>query len=602
MSSVAEDNGMRDEILGELSTDNVMKHTRYLSEELPDRYSGNANERKAAAYLEQTLQEAGVPVTMNEIDGYVSRPVGSRLMVLSSENLEIPSIPFMNIPNTPPEGIEAELVDVGAGGEDELASKDIRGKIIMAESSYSPPRQEKIRLATARGAVGALIAHWGLEEHKLMVRGNAKAVWGNPDLDTIALMPKIPALGITKADLGRLRQLLSQGPVRIRLSGQVDSGWKKILLPIGRISGSGEDADQFIILGGHYDAWGNGATDNANGNALVLEVARVLHKHRDRLNRSLWICFWSGHETSTMIGSTWLVDNFWDELRDHCLAYFNVDSPGMKGTDRYTQYISPELSDFAAAVARDVLAEESDIQRLPRTGDQSFFGIGIPAVNARTMFSAEKIREMSNATLGWWNHGYPCYDTMDKVDPSMMAKNMRAVAATAYEICSRPVLPFNFIGMADEMVARLNELSTTVGDLLKLTPLGEAARRFHSRAQALESVRRDLEQRMATGVPLIGQDDRKRVHRVNQLLIRLSRVLTHAFASVAGRYGYDPYGMSHLKTRFPGFYYAHRLAELNPDNEQYHLILTTSIRERNRAADAIGEALRDIDEVITENH
>ena len=192
---------MRDEILGELSTDNVMKHTRYLSEELPDRYSGNANERKAAAYLEQTLQEAGVPVTMNEIDGYVSHPVGSRLMVLSSENLEIPSIPFMNIPNTPPEGIEAELVDVGAGGEDELASKDIRGKIIMAESSYSPPRQEKIRLATARGAVGALIAHWGLEEHKLMVRGNAKAVWGNPDLETIELMPKIPALGITKADL-----------------------------------------------------------------------------------------------------------------------------------------------------------------------------------------------------------------------------------------------------------------------------------------------------------------------------------------------------------------------------------------------------------------
>ena len=589
---------MRDAILKELSIDNVMKHTRYLAEELPDRYSGNPNERKAAAYLEQTLQAGGIPVTMNEIDGYVSLPIDSRLIILSSENLEIPSIPFMNIPNTPPEGIEAELVDVGAGSGEEIDSKDVRGKVVMAESSYSPPRQEKIRLATARGAAGALIAHWGLEEQKLMVRGNAKAVWGNPDLETIELMPKIPALGITKADLGRLRQLVSHGSVRVRLTGQVDSGWKKILLPIGRIAGSGEDAEQFMILGGHYDAWGIGATDNANGNALVLEVARVLHKYRDRLNRGLWTCFWSGHETSTMIGSTWLVDNFWDELRENCLLYFNVDSPGMTGTDRYTQYISPELADFGAGVARDVLAEESDIQRLPRTGDQSFFGIGIPAVNARTMFSPETIREMSNATLGWWNHGYPCHDTMDKVDPRMMAKNMRAVAATAYEICSRPVLPFNFIRTADEMVARLNELSAAAGDLLKLSPLSEAARRFHSRAQALESVRRDLEQRMSTGEPSVGQEDRTRVRQVNRLLIRLSRVLTHAFASVAGKYGFDPYGMSNLTTRFPALYHAPRLAELNPDSEQYHLILTTSMRERNRAADALGEALRSIDEVI----
>ncbi len=590
---------MRNVILREMSVDNIMKHTRYLAEELPDRYSGNTNERKAAAYLEETLKAEGIPVTVYEFTGYVSLPVDSRLQVLAPESLELPSIPFMNIPNTTSEGIEAELVDVGAGGEDDLEGKDVRGKVVMAESSYSPPRQEKIRIATARGAVGALIAHWGLEEPRLMVRGNAKAVWGNPTPKTIEQMPKISVLGITKADLVLLRQFLSRGSVRVRLTAQVDCGWKKILFPMGRIAGSGEDAEQFIILGGHYDAWGNGATDNANGNGLVLEVARVLHNYRDRLNRGLWICFWSGHETGTMAASTWLVDNFWDELRDHCLAYFNVDSPGMKGTDRYTMYISPELAVFSAGVARDVLAEEPDIQRLPRTGDQSFFGIGIPAINARTMFSPEEIRKMANATLGWWNHGYPCHDTMDKVDPRMMAKNMRAVAATAYEICSRPVLPMSFIRMADEMVARLDELNASVGDLMRLSSLGEAASRFRSRAGELESRRRDLEMQ-TTKNGLLSQDGKKQARRINALLIRLSRILTPAFASVAGRYGYDPYGLSHLKTRFPGLYYAPRLAKLSTDSEAYHLILTGCIRERNRVADALEEALRNADAVLEE--
>lgn len=586
---------MRDVILSDLSLDNVMKHTRYLSDELPDRYSGNANERKAAAYLEKTLQSEGIPVTMHEFTGYISLPENSRLQVLAPENLEIPSIPFMNIPNTPPQGIEAELVDVVSGSEEELQTKDVPGKVILAESSYSPPRQEKIRLATARGAVGALIAQWGLEEHRLMVRGNAKAVWGNPTPETMEQMPKIPVLGITKADLSLLRQLLSRGSVRVHLTAQVDCGWKKILLPLGKIAGSGDDGEQFIILGGHYDAWGNGATDNANGNGLVLEVARVFHKYRHRLNRGLWICFWSGHETGTMAASTWLVDNFWDELQDRCLAYFNVDSPGMKGTDRFTLYISPELTDFAAGVARKVLAEEPDLQRLPHTGDQSFFGIGIPSMNARTMFSPEEIRRMANATLGVWNHGYPCHDTMDKVDPRMMAKNMRAVAATVYEICSRPVLPMSFIRMADEIMATLEELKPTVGDLLRLVPLTEAARRFRAQAQKLESVRRDLEEQTTQDGPGIDSDQKTKVRRMNQLLLRLSRILTPSFASVAGRYGYDPYGLTHLRTRFPGLYYAPRLSQMNPNSNDYHLLLTGCIRERNRIADALQEALRSVE-------
>jgi Iap family predicted aminopeptidase len=591
---------MRDAILQELSIDNVMKHTRYLADELPERYSGNVNEHKAAAYLEQALKAAGIPVTLHEFTGYTSLPVHSRLQILSPEKKEIPSVPFMNIPKTPPEGIEGELVDVRSGGEDDLQGKDIRGKIILAESSYSPARQEKIRLATARGAAGALVAHWGLEEPRLMVRGNAKAVWGNPTPETMHQMPRIPALGITKADLSMFRHLLSRGPVRVNLTAEVDCGWKRLILPIGKIEGSGDDAVQFLILGGHYDAWGNGATDNANGNALVLEVARVLYKHRHRLNRGLWICFWSGHEAGTMAASSWLVDRFWDELRDHCLAYFNVDSPGMKGTERYTIYISPELAEFTAGVAREMVAEEPDVQRLARTGDQSFFGIGIPAMNARSMFAPAEVQKMANATLGWWNHGYPCHDTVDKVDPKVMAKDMRVIAATAYEICTRPVLPMTFVRMADEMISRLEELSASAGKELQLGPVKESAKNFGSQAQKLESIRKGLEGRIPKGETALSPEEEQKARRVNQLSLRLSRILTHVFASVAGRYGQDPYGMTNLRTRFPGLYYAPQLSKLNSLSDEYHLFLNGCLRERNRVSDALQDAIHAVEIVLSE--
>jgi hypothetical protein len=445
--------------------------------------------------------------------------------------------------------------------------------------------------------VGALIAHWGMEEPPLMVRGNAKAIWGNPTPETMEKMPKIAALGITKKDLTRLRELLSRSPVSVRLYGQVDCGWKKLLLPVGKIAGSGDDAEQFIILGGHYDAYGNGATDNANGNGLILEVARVLKKYQNRLNRSLWICFWSGHETGTMSASTWLVDNFWDELQDRCIAYFNVDSPGMKGTQRYTIYISPELGSFATELARDVLKEEPDCQKLARTGDQSFFGIGIPAMNARTMFSAEEIRKMANATLGWWNHGHPCHDTMDKVDPEMMKKNMRAVAATAYEICTRAVLPINFTPTVDEMIARLKELNTAVSAEIKLSSLLGAAQNLHSKVEKLESVRRELEKQTFT----TGKADtklRNNIQQINALLIRLSRTITPAFASVAGRYGQDPYGLTHLKTRFPGLHHASFLSGPDKESEAYCLLLTECMRQRNRIADCLHDSLWHVDHVL----
>jgi hypothetical protein len=207
---------------------------------------------------------------------------------------------------------------------------------------------------------------------------------------------------------------------------------------------------------------------------------------------------------------------------------------------------------------------------------------------------------MANATLGWWNHGYPCHDTVDKVDPKVMAKDMRVIAATAYEICTRPVLPMTFVRMADEMISRLEELSASAGKELQLGPVKESAKNFGSQAQKLESIRKGLEGRIPKGETALSPEEEQKARRVNQLSLRLSRILTHVFASVAGRYGQDPYGMTNLRTRFPGLYYAPQLSKLNSLSDEYHLFLNGCLRERNRVSDALQDAIHAVEIVLSE--
>ena len=85
---------------------------------------------------------------------------------------------------------------------------------------------------------------------------------------------------------------------------------------------SSSSADTRILAGPQ-------ATDNAAGNACIMELARVFQQHRDKLRRGLVCGFWTGHETGTMIGSSWFVDRNSDRLRKHAVAYLQIDQPSL---------------------------------------------------------------------------------------------------------------------------------------------------------------------------------------------------------------------------------------------------------------------------------
>ena len=565
-------------ILNELSVDEAWQHVLWLIENAPERISGSQDERTAAAYFQRTMEGYGLTAQTDVFDGYNSFPGTGHFKLLEPEERMIDSGIYAHIPSTPPGGVTTELIYVGSGAVEEYEGLDVQGKAVLAELSYAPPRPEKARIAAVHGAAAIVIMNWGLPEHDVHSNGAIKGVWGNPTRQSMAEIPQIVALGIKRRDGEHIRSLCQQGRVVVHIEATCERRWMPLHLPWGRVTGA-DDPDQYVLIGGHFDAWKPGVTDNAAGNAVKLELARVMAHHQSELRRGTLTAFWTGHEIGDMEGSTWFLDNHWDDLNENCAAYFNVDTVGMVGATRFVVGSSNELARFHAAVEREVLGEAGTRRRLSRTGDQSFFGIGIPSLYAQYYHSLEDIARWNNATLGWWWHS--AEDTLDKLDRDLFEKTLRTYAAYVWEFCTAPILPLEFVSVADEFERRLKDLQGQAGKALDFSRTIEKAGAFRQSAQRLD-------QYIST---LAGSGRESDVAvSVNRCLMRLSRILTPVGGTVAGKYQQDSYGLTALTQPLPGLYEVATLATLDPEGEPYRLLLTQLVRERNKVSDALSDA------------
>jgi hypothetical protein len=303
---------------------------------MPSRLAGTPNAARMAAYSDVQIKAAGLSSRIETIPGLISFPREAELTILSPEERTLPANTFGHSLETPPEGLTGELVYVGSGHFSDYDAKDVAGKITLSELSYSPGRHEKQRIAGIMGSTAQIMRNWGYPENEALPLGSVKPAWGNPTPETIKTeMPVMPCIGISRVDGGYLLDLLNNGPVLVRLKTHVENGWRDLQMTIGELAGAG--SKDFVLVGGHQDGWyGEGAPDNAAGNACMYELARVFARHRDKLRRGLVFGFWTAHETGTMVGSSWFADRNWDRVRENAVAYMMIDQPGMLGTTRWS--------------------------------------------------------------------------------------------------------------------------------------------------------------------------------------------------------------------------------------------------------------------------
>ncbi len=323
-----------DALLAEVSPDRLLRDTAAIARFV--RLAGTPEERAAFEVIAAELRRIGLEVRRYECETYISIPGKASCRVLSPEPADLACITHSMA--KPVDGLEAELVDAGAGSAEELKRAGAAGRIALVDGLASPG---KVRAAERAGALAAVFVN-DQRLHEMIV----SAQYGSPTPATLGDLPKIAALSVTEDSGALLRRHLAGGPVRLRLAAAVDTGWRTIPLLSAELQPEPTDGS-YVFWGTHVDSWHYGATDNAAGNAVALELARILVAHRSELRRGVRFVFWSGHSHGRYAGSCWYADHFWQDLYDHAVAAMSIDSPGGRGA---TELGSSKVMDELQAV------------------------------------------------------------------------------------------------------------------------------------------------------------------------------------------------------------------------------------------------------------
>jgi hypothetical protein len=557
-----------------VSAERLQQHLEVFSRLFRD--SGSEDERKAARYVAETVRGYGVEAEILDFDSLISWPLEGRLALLDGEGREAEQIPVRTRSfgaQTPSGGVEAELVFVpfAAPKQGEMifshravagdyAGLDVAGKIVLTADGGP----DGIRRAQERGALGHVHV-WPSDEdviHEMI----GTSVWGTPTPESARRLPTIPVLGVKKADGDRLAQRVASGPVRVRMESNVRTEWMRLPLATATIPGTDGSGD-FLLVGSHIDSWYEGITDNATGDAALIEMARVLAGQRGALRRGVRFGWWPGHSTGRYSGSTWYADTHFRELRDHAVGYLNIDSPGVRESTIWDcRYNCGEIEAITAAVVEELSGQTPNIRRPLRAGDQSFLGVGLSSLGAFRMLSLDHPDRKAVGGCGgayWWHSPQ---DTLDKADAGILAEDTRIYVALTARMCLPEAIPFDFTPAAQDFLDDLAPLQEAAGAYLDLSAVTAAAERFKEAARALAD--------SPCPEPAV----------LNRGLKRLARIVNSALFTIDGPYEMDPALQLPV---LPGLAPVRELAGLDPGTSEFQFLLTKLRRQRNRIEDAL---------------
>lgn len=272
----------------------------------------------------------------------------------------------------------APVVFVGYGvsapeaGYDDYAGVDVKGKVVVAMRYEPMDPHGQSRLAPRGDASGwSDHATFSAKSKAAAEHGAAALLIVNPpDSEPDLLLPfsgafgtpaTIPVLQIKQTaadqllvagsapDLKTLRDQINATfrPTSIALAGPIVRGTVRIKLLTARVKnvmailpGAGPHADEFVVVGAHYDHLGlgmlgemlgprgsiyHGADDNASGTATVLELASRLSRAPPPARSIIFICFTA--EEEGLIGSEYFVKHSPVPL-EKMVAMLNLDMVG----------------------------------------------------------------------------------------------------------------------------------------------------------------------------------------------------------------------------------------------------------------------------------
>ena len=389
---------------------------------LGGRFAGTGSEARARDFLAQRLGDLCGAAPVAQAVDYPGWTRGEAALEVGGTRL--PCVSLVRSPATPPQGLEAEVVDLGRGAEEDFArhAAEIPGRIALVRHEYmfatgTVHRRRKYQWALERGAAGFLIASHLPGE--MPVTGSSGAEPGRG----------IPAAGVSAQTAARLSGDKARfAKARLRIAAQERPARAENL--ILDLPGRGPD---WVVLCAHLDGHhlAESAMDNGTGLAAVLAVAGAMARVCGRFERGLRVAFFTVEEWA-LAGSRRYVDGLNGAERDAIALVLNLDS--VAGSPHLTALTSefPAVEAFLLGAARSAGMALGVYRPLMANSDHYNFATrGIPATRLVAGFDERDSNLKYVLTRG---------DTLDKITPPELEHAARLAATLAVRACQAPEL------------------------------------------------------------------------------------------------------------------------------------------------------------------
>jgi carboxypeptidase Q len=338
---------------------------------------------------------------------------------------------------TPEGGIDGDLVAVASFDELHALGDAVKGRIVLFDEPF-----ESYGQAVAYRAAGAIEAakQGGIAA---LVRSPTPTSLATPHTGGLSYdkdVPQVPGVGVTVEDAGWLHRLVKDGtPVHIHLELGAHMGDPVLQAnAVGELTGR-EKPKQYVVLGCHLDSWdiGQGAQDDGAGCAEVMEAGRLLATLPVHPRRSVRVVLFANEERGLNGGIAWLAAHK-AEIPGTVAA---LESDLGSGAIRKLEV---QVQDPATGKDDDAATERFRASLAAFDGILAGAGLGPTAKGG----SGADISPMIHAGVpgigldqdgsGYWPVHHTDADTLDKVDPVQLRKNVAAIAVAAWILAEAP--------------------------------------------------------------------------------------------------------------------------------------------------------------------
>jgi hypothetical protein len=196
--------------------------------------------------------------------------------------------------------------------------------------------------------------------------------------------------------------------------------------------------DEVVMVGAHFDSWhtGTGATDNAAGAAVAMEVMRILKTLDLKMDRTVRLALWGGEEEGLLGSRAYVKEHFADPAvmkptaeHERFSGYFNLDngSGKIRGINLQDNDAMRPIFEKWLEPFKDLGAGTIALRNTGGTDHLSFDAVGLPGLQ----FIQDPLDYFTRT-----HHSN--MDVYDRIQPADLEQAAAIIASMVYDAATRP--------------------------------------------------------------------------------------------------------------------------------------------------------------------